>query len=130
MLRLKKILKMILKNFLRSKFTTKNKSNFVKILACTTIIFCSAISSKSMAAENISEKYSEDLKEIELYLNNIKTLTANFTQQTSGSSPVKGKFYLSRPGKMRIEYINQPQIIIAVNGAILSYHDIELDEIS
>ncbi len=139
MLRLKKIFKMIFQIFLRSEFfnkkkfpnkRAKNTAGFAKILAYATIALCLSISSKLMAAENISEKYLEDLKEIESYLNNIKTLTANFTQQTSSNGSVKGKFYLSRPGKMRIEYINQPQIIIAVNGAILSYYDIELDEIS
>ena len=31
---------------------------------------------------------------------------------------------------MRIEYLADPKIVIVVNGSILSYHDIELDEIS
>lgn len=83
----------------------------------------------SFAAENILEKYSPELSEIEIYLNNIKNLSARFIQETDGSK-VGGKFYLSRPGKMRIEYLAQPKVILTVNGSVLSYLDVELDEIS
>ena len=31
---------------------------------------------------------------------------------------------------MRIEYLADPKVLIVVNGAILSYQDIELDEVS
>ena len=31
---------------------------------------------------------------------------------------------------MRIEYLSQPKILIVVNGSVLSYFDVELDEIS
>jgi len=76
---------------------------------------------------------SQDLSNIENYLNNITNLSANFTQETEGKK-VEGKFYLSRnketSGKMRVEYAGDPKIVIVVNGAILSYYDVELDEIS
>lgn len=76
------------------------------------------------------EEYRSDLEQIETYLNNIKNLSAKFIQETSDGNISEGKFYLARPGKMRIEYLAQPKIVIAVNGSILSYFDIELDEIS
>lgn len=76
---------------------------------------------------------SDDLSRIESYLNNIKNLSAKFTQQSEGGT-VEGKFYLARnpekSGKMRVEYLTDPKIIIVVNGSILSYYDVELDEIS
>jgi outer membrane lipoprotein-sorting protein len=76
---------------------------------------------------------TEDLTQIESYLNNIKNITADFTQQ-SESGTVAGKFYLARnsetAGKMRVEYLAEPKIVIVVNGAVLSYFDVELDEIS
>lgn len=79
------------------------------------------------------EQYQNDLQEIEKFLNNITNLSATFTQKTADSI-VEGKFYLSRnkesAGKMRIEYLSNPKIVIVVNGAVLSYHDVELDEIS
>lgn len=80
---------------------------------------------------------AEDLTQIESYLNNIKNLSANFTQQSEAGT-VAGKFYLARNsesakgevGKMRVEYLAEPKIVIIVNGAVLSYYDVELDEIS
>ncbi|MBU6140549.1 MAG: outer membrane lipoprotein carrier protein LolA [Proteobacteria bacterium] len=84
-----------------------------------------AITSPSFAAE--------DLTEIESYLNNIKNLSAKFVQQSDGGL-VEGKFYLARnsesAGKMRVEYLTEPKIVINVNGPVLSYYDVELDEIS
>ena len=116
------------------------------------------ITSNSYSKENnsVSQKilsHQEDLKNIEIFLNNITNLSANFIQnsqdinsnskssindQTStnvnSKNLIEGKFYLSRnpnqSGKMRIEYLADPKIVIVVNGSILSYHDIELDEIS
>lgn len=76
---------------------------------------------------------SQDLSNIENYLNNITNLSAKFIQESEGGK-VEGQFYLSRnketSGKMRVEYAGDPKIIIAVNGSILSYYDVELDEIS
>jgi outer membrane lipoprotein-sorting protein len=119
------------------KFTTQNLNQVItKIKGCAGIITCVAFvffaPHKLLAQENkeVIEKYSTELNEIESYLNNIKTLTAKFIQQTSEGSVIDGKFYLSRPGKMRVEYLNQPPIVIVVNGSILSYFDVELDEIS
>lgn len=75
----------------------------------------------------------EELTQIESYLNNIKNLSANFTQESEGGT-INGKFYLARnsesAGKMRVEYLADPKIVIVVNGAVLSYYDVELDEIS
>ncbi len=111
------------------------RSIFISVALCSFVLIGE---SSSIAKENIplSQKISEhqeDIKNIEDFLNNISNLTANFTQNTS-ENYVSGKFYLSRnkdqSGKMRVEYLANPKIVIVVNGAILSYHDIELDEIS
>jgi outer membrane lipoprotein-sorting protein len=83
-----------------------------------------------VAASSNFGQNSLELKQIESYLNNIKNLSAKFVQETSDGNIVEGKFFLSRPGKMRIEYATQPKIIIVVNGSVLSYYDVELDEIS
>jgi outer membrane lipoprotein-sorting protein len=116
------------------------------------------VSKNSYAKESnsISQKislYQEDLKNIEIFLNNISNLSANFIQNSqdinsnskssindqssakvNSKNLIEGKFYLVRSptqsGKMRIEYLADPKIVIVVNGSILSYHDIELDEIS
>ena len=76
------------------------------------------------------QEYSAEISKVENYLNNITNLSSNFTQISSSGTASSGKFYLSRPGKMRIEYDTDPAIVIVVNGPVLSYYDIELEEIS
>jgi outer membrane lipoprotein-sorting protein len=87
---------------------------------------------QALAAPSV-EEYRSELQAVESYLNGIKNLSAKFIQESSGGT-VEGKFFLSRrkdvSGKMRVEYLAQPKVLIVVNGSILSYQDIELDEIS
>ncbi len=118
------------------KLTTHAKlnSSIQKIISYASLISCVAFfyfsESESFAANKFAEENSEEIKQIEAYLNNIKNLSAKFIQESGSGSLVEGKFFLSRPGKMRIEYSAQPKILIIVNGSILSYHDVELDETS
>ena len=93
-------------------------------------LFSKDLLSSESNIKNPFSEYSADLKQIENYLNKITNLSANFVQKTSDGSKVKGKFFLSRPGKMRIEYLTKPEVVIVVNGSVLSYYDVELDEIS
>jgi outer membrane lipoprotein-sorting protein len=85
------------------------------------------------SSQNYLTDYKSELKLIENFLNNINYLTCDFIQNINGEI-AGGKFYLHRnresSGKMRIEYLDEPKVLIVVNGEILSYHDIELDEIS
>lgn len=124
-----------MKNFITRKTVNMNPSFKKLIKSCASLIACAAFfySIPASAAENFAEKYRSDLAQIETYLNGISNLSAKFTQESSGTL-VEGKFYLSRnpesSGKMRIEYSTQPKILIVVNGAVLSYYDVELDEVS
>jgi outer membrane lipoprotein-sorting protein len=87
----------------------------------------------SFAQSKLLNEYQQELLQIETFLNNIKDLNCRFIQNSNGSL-VEGKFYLSRSknsaGKMRVEYLAEPKVLIVVNGTILSYYDVELDEIS
>jgi outer membrane lipoprotein-sorting protein len=116
------------------KFITQNLrsiSNAVKsyasLGACVAFFL---FSFNSFSAEKNFDNHKVELEQIENYLNGIKNLSAKFTQETSDGSFVDGKFFLSRPGKMRVEYLAKPKIVIVVNGSILSYFDVELDEVS
>ena len=67
---------------------------------------------------------------VEKYLNELLTLKSRFLQATSTGSYTEGTFYLSRPGKMRIEYDPPAQLLIVADGTFLIYHDLELDQIT
>lgn len=98
----------------------------------TCVAFLLSASEIATAADKTSllQKYSLDLEQIENYLNNIRNLSARFVQESTEGSIAEGKIYLSRPGKMRVEYDGQQKILIIVNGSVLSYTDLELEETS
>ena len=118
------------------KLTTQKtfSKTFKALISYASLVTCVAFFSlEAVAAEkkqDLAESYKSDLQQVENYLNNIKNLSAKFVQESAEGNLVEGKFLLSRPGKMRIEYSAQPKVIVVVNGAVLSYFDVELDEIS
>jgi outer membrane lipoprotein-sorting protein len=118
------------------KLTTQKtfSKTFKALISYASIVTCVAFFSlEAVAAEkkqDLAEIHKSDLQQVENYLNNIKNLSAKFVQESAEGNLVEGKFLLSRPGKMRIEYSTKPKVIVVVNGAVLSYFDIELDEIS
>ncbi len=74
--------------------------------------------------------YEKELARIENYLNNIGNLVADFTQIAPDGEISTGKFYLSRPGKLRWQYDPPTPILIVANGNVISYYDYELDQVS
>lgn len=97
---------------------------FRKIFVFLCIIFSSL--NLSIANEN-----SEILNNVEKYLNNIKYFKANFIQDNKDNSELsEGIFYLSRPGKLRIDYLNPFEASLYTNNQTTTYYDKELDEIT
>ena len=68
------------------------------------------------------------LKQIEAKLNQITTLQSRFKQTNADGSEVMGTFYLSRPGKMRIEYDPPIKNFIVATGTFLVYWDDEMQQ--
>ncbi|NQU57291.1 MAG: outer membrane lipoprotein carrier protein LolA, partial [Rhodospirillales bacterium] len=75
-----------------------------------------------------ADKY--DVLRIEKYLNGLVTLKSRFLQASSTGNFTEGTFYLSRPGKMRIEYDPPVQFLIVADGTWLIYEDKELDQVT
>jgi len=71
-----------------------------------------------------------DVLRIEEYLNGILTMKSRFLQASSAGHYSEGTFYLSRPGKMRIEYDPPVQFLIVADGTWLIYDDKELDQVT
>ncbi|MHA1598408.1 MAG: LolA family protein [Alphaproteobacteria bacterium] len=72
----------------------------------------------------------KDLARIQDYMNRIKTLKSKFLQSSSNGGFAEGTLYLSRPGKMRIEYDPPAQFLIVADGTWLIYHDKELEQMT
>ena len=70
----------------------------------------------------------EQLIKIQNYLNSLKYIAAKFVQIDTNNNVQRGKFLLSRPGKLRWEYQDPKRITIVFNGSRIFYHDKELDQ--
>ncbi len=79
---------------------------------------------------NLNDADKSDILRIEAYLNNIKTMEARFLQVSSDGDYSEGDIYLSKPGKMRIEYDPPKPVLIVANGRSLAYFDKELEQVS
>ncbi|MCH8196932.1 MAG: outer membrane lipoprotein carrier protein LolA [Proteobacteria bacterium] len=93
------------------------------------IVFAAAPSSgKTHAGANLSATDKTDIARIERYLNNISTMRARFLQVAANDELSQGWVFLSRPGKLRVEYDPPTPILIIGDGAWLIYHDSELEQ--
>lgn len=69
-------------------------------------------------------------KKIQDYLNGLSTLKADFIQTNQSGRQVKGKLFMKRPDRMRIEYDKTlPQLIVARNDN-LYFHDLTDNSVS
>lgn len=75
-------------------------------------------------------KESEVVQRIEDYFNRITTMEAEFVQAAPDGQITEGKFYLSRPGKVRWEYFPPASVVIVGKSGLMTYYDKALDQIS
>jgi len=92
-----------------------------------TIIFFAVL---LFALPCLAETQEEIVQKTEDYLNGIRTMQADFLQVAPSGQESTGKFYLSRPGKIRWEYETPSRILIIVSGSLVSYYDYELNQVS
>ncbi len=89
------------------------------------IILFLAFSFPSMAQEN--EKI---LSDIEKYINNLTTAKGTFKQIASSGEYATGQIYLSRPGKIRLDYDAPNNIQLLADGEEFIYYDKELIQVT
>lgn len=71
-----------------------------------------------------------DLARIQTYMNGLRTMSAHFFQSSSDGSEAEGTLYLSRPGKLRVQYDPPTPILIVSDGTQVHYYDSELGQVS
>ena len=79
-------------------------------------------------ALNLSKQDIADLVNIEKYLDELKTMKARFLQISSDGDYSEGMIYLSRPGRMRIEYDPPNPVLVIADGSNLIYVDKEINQ--
>ena len=70
---------------------------------------------------------ARDIQVAEEYLKNLKTMKAEFIQTAYNGARMSGTFYLDRPGKLRFEY-NEVDDFIVADGLFIYFYDSELGE--
>lgn len=76
----------------------------------------------------LSEAQKDSVAKAEAYLNDIRTLKARFLQSAPDGGVSEGTFYLSRPGKLRLEYDPPTPLLIIGAYQLLVYHDTQLKQ--
>ena len=92
-------------------------------------IFFSIIFFSILLNNDLLSLDNKRIKKIEDYLNKLNNISSNFIQINSDGLKVKGKLFLSKPGKLRIEYEKKENPLIIADGKWLHYFDMELNEI-
>lgn len=69
------------------------------------------------------KQYFKIVQKIQLYLSNIKTLEADIDQYNPDGSISYGKLYIKKPNNLRLEYHNNPILIMLDNRKRLIYKD-------
>ncbi len=70
------------------------------------------------------------VQKIQDYFNNLKSIEADFDQSDSEGNTRTGRFLLSRPDNMRIEYITPEKEMILLDKDFLIHYNKSLDEVS
>ncbi len=78
----------------------------------------------------LTDQDRSDVGRIEAYMNQLRTATASFLQLADNGGIARGRFYLSRPGKMRFEYEPPTPILMVSTGGSLVYYDSLLKQTS
>jgi outer membrane lipoprotein-sorting protein len=82
-----------------------------------------ALPVQAFAQRRLTPEDEADIQRVEQYLNNLRTFRARFLQVDPAGGTAEGTLYLSRPGKMRIDYdAPNPNLLIA-NGQHLIHFD-------
>lgn len=80
-----------------------------------------------LSAPALADSRDAEVKKAEEYLRNLDTAKAHFIQKSSEGSRRTGTFYLDRPGKLRFEYDERGDFIVA-DGFLIYFYDGELQE--
>lgn len=108
----------------------KAAKQFFKSLNFALLTIWALLAAADAAPKVLTDNERNTVKRVEKYLNELFTLKSRFLQATSTGNYTEGTLYLSRPGKMRIEYDPPVELVIVADGFWLIYNDLELDQVT
>jgi outer membrane lipoprotein-sorting protein len=99
-------------------------------LAATAVGLAGCALLPHLAQAALSQADQGDLKRVQDYMNNIHTLQSRFEQISNDGGVATGTLYLSRPGKMRVEYDPPVPILLVATDNRIWYYDKKLEQVS
>lgn len=94
---------------------------FVLLFGLTTLISTAQL---GFAKETVlSDRDKADIGQAETYMNGITSLRAHFLQVANDGSQAEGTAYLSRPGKLRLQYDPPSPLLLLADGTFLIVDD-------
>lgn len=94
----------------------KTRREFLAALSVAAALLASPAIAADAPRPVLSAADQADVARVEAYLNGIKTLSAKFLQVAENGATAQGQFYLSRPGKLRLEYDPPVPILLLSEG--------------
>lgn len=101
------------------------------LMAASSAVLAGALPCLAWAAPKrvaLSAQDKADVARAQDYLNSITTLKARFLQIAGNGNQAEGTAYLSRPGKMRLQYDPPSPMLVVADGSFLIVHDKDLGE--
>ena len=93
------------------------------------VLVLGALLAPPVSAVELSDDDRALVARIEDYLNRVTTFEARFVQLADGRM-AQGRIYLSRPGRMRIDYDPPVPVFMVAKDVWVMYHDRELQQTS
>ena len=84
----------------------------------------------SRTAGEISSREIELIDKVSAYFNQMSSLKGDFVQTSAGGSRLRGKFYVTRPGRFRFDYSRPSKLVIVSDGRYVAVqdHDLKTDD--
>ena len=101
------------------------KLNRLFALALALLVALPAVAAP--AKKPLSAQDMADVRRAEEHLNSFTTLKARFLQVSANGGQAEGTAFLSRPGKMRLQYDPPSPLLVVADGRFLIVHDRQLD---
>jgi outer membrane lipoprotein-sorting protein len=99
------------------------------LLGMKKLIFCLTLSLflplTAMGAAPLTAANDPDVAKAESYLQSLDTAAADFVQVSSLGSRLSGQFFLDRPGRLRFNY-NEVDDFIVADGVFIYFYDSQL----
>lgn len=92
------------------------------------LVAMAALFAGAAPAAALTDRDRADLERIEQYLNGVTTVAARFMQVSPDGGIATGSFYLSRPGRMRVEYDPPVNIMMVSTGRAFFFYDGSVDQ--